>query len=194
MLVPIRPESSEETKEKLRELILYISEKCEKDFYFGMVKLNKIILRADRLAYLRYGKSITGTAYMRLPNGLVPLHMAQVLDEMKSASEIVVRERQMFEHIQKRVVPLRDAKLDNFTAKDIALIEEIIDTCKMLSGSDMSRQSHGTAWHIASHKDTIPYKAFLLSDNQTLTENDIEEGYALIKRHGWEQYATQQKH
>jgi hypothetical protein len=57
---------------RLRELILYIAARCERDPRFGATKLNKILLFADFLAYFRRRRPITGVEYMRLPNGPAP--------------------------------------------------------------------------------------------------------------------------
>ena len=46
--------------EKFRELLVYVSKKCEDDPTFGAVKLNKILYYADFAAYRQGGKPITG--------------------------------------------------------------------------------------------------------------------------------------
>ena len=181
--------TSDATKQKLRELILYIADRLESDVHFGMTKLNKVILFVDVLAYLRYGTPVTGTQYMKLPHGPVPVHMKQIIEEMQEADDIAIREQQKLQYIQKRVIPLRNANLDDFTARDIALVEEVIDDCTDFNAKWISLLSHGTAWKVAGEKEIIPYTAFFLSDRQQLTEEDIEEGQSLIKQHGWEVYA-----
>src|SRR5665213_2629173 len=66
-------------RERLRELILYVSEKCEKSTRFGMIKLNKIIWRADFTAFEARRSPITGAGYQRLPLGPAPIEMRPVL-------------------------------------------------------------------------------------------------------------------
>lgn len=55
----------EKAKMKLCELILHICEKSINDPQFNMKKLKEIIFQVDRLAYLRTGKTITGSAYVK---------------------------------------------------------------------------------------------------------------------------------
>lgn len=188
MLVQNKKDSSEETRQKIRELILYISGKCGQDANFGMVKLNKIILFADVIAYLREGESITGTEYMKLKAGPVPVHMKQILEQMQD-KEIVIKKQPNGTYIQHKVIPLREAVLDSFSGNDIAIIEEVIDSLRAFNAKNVSYLSHGTAWKVPEERDVIPYSAFFLSDNQELTANDIEQGFNLIKEHGWEAYA-----
>ena len=45
---------------KLRELMLYITQKSEGDPRFGKTKLLKILVEADFTFYARTGRSITG--------------------------------------------------------------------------------------------------------------------------------------
>jgi len=180
------PETSQESRKKLRELILYIADRLDGDANFRAVKLNKIILKADRLSFVRTGKSITETPYMKLDQGFVPYHMKQILEEMKADQEIVIRNRQSYQYIQQRVVPLRDASLDLFSAQDIAIVEEVIDDSIGLNASTMSHQSHGIAWKVAELYGTVPYSAFLLSDDQTISQTDIDQAYALMAEQGWD--------
>ena len=55
-------------EEKLRELIIYISDKCIDDETFGAVKLNKILYLSDFDHYAKYGIPITGLPYQSLIN------------------------------------------------------------------------------------------------------------------------------
>lgn len=191
MLVPYRPESSEETRDKLRELTLYISQRCESDPNFGLTKLYKIILFGDVTSYLKFGESITGTAYMKQPFGPVPLHMIQVLEAMQQNNEIVIRyEPISIRHNQKRIIPIRPANVDSFRPRDIALIEDIIHECKYDNARTISDKSHGKAWELAKIGEIIPYEAFLIADDQTPNQADIEEARQMIADNGWDIYAA----
>ncbi len=51
-------------KTKMENLILYIAQECE-----GITeeKLNTILFKADFMAYVLWGKSITGATYYKMP-------------------------------------------------------------------------------------------------------------------------------
>jgi hypothetical protein len=180
--------TTQETKNKLRELILYISDRCMNDEMYGAIKLNKILLAADVVSYLRFGQSITGAQYMKLHAGPAPVAMLPVLEDMKALGEIAIKEKQYFSKPQKRVIPLRDANLQIFTGRDIAILEEVIEGCKDLNATALSNWSHGIAWRTAKDKEIIPYQAFYIAEDQELTEEDVYRGLALIKQYGWEEY------
>ena len=59
-LADLRPTYGFQIKDGSRllgELILYIAERCAEDPIFGAVKLNKLLWRADFLAYARDGSA-----------------------------------------------------------------------------------------------------------------------------------------
>lgn len=50
---------------KLKELILYICQKCKDDPTFDEEKLKFLLYNIDFRAYAKFGKSITGERYIR---------------------------------------------------------------------------------------------------------------------------------
>ncbi len=57
--------NQKESDNKLKELILYICEKCKDDPSFDYEKLKRILYLADFRFYGETGRSITGTQYIR---------------------------------------------------------------------------------------------------------------------------------
>ncbi|MDQ2732810.1 MAG: Panacea domain-containing protein [Armatimonadota bacterium] len=171
-------------EERLRELILYIADKCEDDPKFGATKLNKILYHADFTSYQLYGEPITGVRYMRLPNGPVPRPMVSVREDMISRHEIVIRSRSVYKYRQQRIIALRDADLEKFTARQIAIVDQVIDDLRAQTATDVSNLSHGRAWSMVDDKDDIPYEAVFLSD-EPATPEDFAWARAVISKHGW---------
>lgn len=155
----------------LRELILYIADQCIEDKTFGVTKLNKILYFADFMSYAKYGEPITGTPYIRLPKGPVPEQMTSVRKQMVADEEIFIRNQDYFGFDQKRVIALREAKLDGFKSRDIAMVDHVIQTLADRSASEVSERSHGRAWRAAGNGERIPYNAAFLSD-EGITEED----------------------
>jgi Antitoxin SocA-like, Panacea domain len=173
---------------RLRELILYVAQKCTDDSTYSSTKLNKILFFSDFSAYGKYGKPITGVEYMRIDNGPAPRIMKPVLTEMeKEDKEIVIVKRPYFGYEQHRIVPLREPDLDRFTARDIAMVDDVIKTLWGLSATDVSRISHSIAWKAAGDRQTIPYEAVFLSDDG-LTDKDIYRTKELARENGWHDF------
>jgi hypothetical protein len=87
-----------EDERKMKELILYISQKCADDAKFGATKLNKILYFSDFLAYAYHGSPITGFEYQKLPNGPAPRRLVPVREQLMESGELGIQE-----------VPLRGA-------------------------------------------------------------------------------------
>lgn len=173
------------TRERLREIILYLAELSENDPKFGATKLNKLLFYSDFISFREYGHSITGAQYMRLPNGPVPAHFVPYIrDEMIASGDIEIQITKHYTKPQQRLVAKRKANLDLFSGRDIDLINEIVDELKDYNATDISNLSHGRAWSVAEDKELLPYEAILLSDAK-LTSSDIQWANELIQEHGW---------
>jgi hypothetical protein len=62
----------QESRERLRQLILFIAERCRADPGFGMTKLVEILFRADFESFARYGKPIPEPATGSCSTGRFP--------------------------------------------------------------------------------------------------------------------------
>lgn len=156
----------------LAELILYISERSEGDDHFGAVKLNKLLLYADFLAYLKLGASITGQEYQKLVNGPAPRRLLPVRQQLVEDGSLAIRKTEYFNRHQDRTFALRSADLSGFTSDQIALVTRVIDSFRDRNGteiSELSHQFHG--WNDAEIGETIPYEMAMIS-NRTPTEQE----------------------
>lgn len=102
--------------EKLREMILYLSEVSAQDPHFGAVKLNKLLFYIDVLSYQEFGRSITGRDYQALPQGPAPKRLAPVMEGLKRTGELRIQRQQRFRFQQLRPVAGRAARNEHFSA------------------------------------------------------------------------------
>ncbi|MEA3029120.1 MAG: hypothetical protein QOG13_445 [Sphingomonadales bacterium] len=172
-------------RQKFRELIVYVSAKCETDPSFGATKLNKILFYADMTAFERFGEPLTGEAYLRLDRGPAPMTLLPVRRGLVAEGAIRVDERQtMGNHTQKRLVALRSADTDLFTQGELRIVDEIINDLWGKTADEVSRDSHRIAWHALGEREMIPYEAAFLSD-ELPTAHDISEARELNEQYGW---------
>jgi hypothetical protein len=170
---------------KFKELVLYIAEKCMDDPTFGATKLNKILYFADFYAYGESGIPITGATYGKLPRGPAPRQLVSVREELSNTGDICMRKTIYHGYPQERMIPIREANLDLFTAKEIALVDDIIQKLWGINVANISDYTHRLAgWRIAEDGDDIPYESVFLSD-EGLTEDDINRAKELINGFGW---------
>lgn len=173
--------STEETKNRLRELILYVADRSENHEDFGAMKLNKILFISDFTSYLRHSETISGSQYQKLLQGPVPVHLFTVRKRMTTNGDIEIRKEKIPQGTQSIVIPLRPADLGMFAGRDIALVDEIIEELKGRPAGDVP---NGIGWELAAVREIIPYETILL-DDRGVQQQDIEEAHRLISEHGW---------
>lgn len=176
---------NEDSRERLRELILYIAERSKDDPKFGATKLNKLLFYADFVSFAKYGRPLTHAQYRKLPHGPVPTSVDLLKTELQGAKDIAVVREGLAPYTQQRVIPLREARInDHFTPSEIALVDEVIQTLRDLNARDISDMSHDFAWQIAGDYDIIPYDAVFIYDRE-LSEHEVAKAHELAARYDW---------
>lgn len=170
--------------ERLRELILYISAKCTGDIFFGATKLNKILWHSDAASYAYYGTPVTGANYFKLEHGPAPKRLLPIKRQMVDRDEITEKNSFLGQRAQHRIIPLREPDLTKFTARDIAVVDQIIEALWNKEATEVSRESHIRAWEQVGYKQSIAYESIFLS-SEGITDRDIEKTKALASKYGW---------
>jgi hypothetical protein len=177
--------NTQDNEERLRELILYVVNKCGSDPKFGATKLNKVLFYADLYTYAHFGVPITGVEYMKLPQGPAPRRLLPVREKMQQTGELDVYEKGLFNgRKQVRFIARREPRLELFTGPELALVDEIIDYFRGMTASEVSDASHGRAWRVARMKESIPYESVFISD-RAATEADSERAHELAEKYDW---------
>jgi hypothetical protein len=162
--------------EKLRELILLISEWSQSDEKFGAIKLNKLLFHSDFSAFLTFHKPITGHEYFALPQGPAPKLLLPITKQMQAKQELAYQEVLYYGHKQRRPIALRSANVSLFTPAEVKLISQTVQKFWHLSASEISDQSHlFLGWKAAKEKEVIPYSTALISQRQP-TKEEIRRG------------------
>lgn len=168
-----------DSDERLRELILYVSQRCQDDSKFGATKLNKILYFADFIAYRMLGTPITGAEYQRLTWGPAPRQLRPIRDAMVEARELAIEVRKLRDFDQHRTVALKEPNLELFSAKEISLVDEIIHALWDHTAGEASMISHTVAWEMVDDGESIPYQAAFLSP-QGLSGQDVSRAEEIV--------------
>lgn len=169
-----------DTRERLRELMLFVAERCQDDPNLGFTKLNKIVFYCDFLAFGKFGKPITGASYDKLPFGPVATGSEITRRQMERDGDIFVAADAHSPFRPKRVLPRRSANLDMFSGPEIALVDGIINALAGATSSQVRDLSHGKAWQAVEMHEAIPYEAAFLSD-RPYSEEDVARARELIE-------------
>ena len=172
--------------EKLGEMLLHIAQKSANDPKFGAVKLNKLVFFSDCVSFIRTGKTITGSKFMRLGKGPVPRRLVPVRDQLVAEKRAAIQKKLLVSGWeQDRLIALESPKLDSlFTAGEVALVDNLIEEFRDHTAEEISDFSHRMpAWNIAEDREEIPIEsAFILS----LRPSAEDELFALelAEKHG----------
>ncbi len=156
-------------EEKLAELILYVAEKIQSDRTAGATKLNKYLYFADFSAVRKLGHPITGAEYQRLRHGPAPRRLPPVRDRLVRNGE-ARRERRPdgLGYVHDDLIPERQPRTELFAAEELRVVDEVIETLREMSATQVSELSHREAgWQLVDEGETIPYElAFVLAPDQ----------------------------
>ncbi len=108
-------------QKRLREAALYVIEKCRNAEWFGLVKLNKMLWRADFEAFATRGQPVTGRQYQRLRYGPAPVEMPSVLNDLKKDGYIEVEVLPVYSYSEHRPRAIVGADLRQFSATTSAI-------------------------------------------------------------------------
>lgn len=173
----------QEADRRLRELMLHIASRSERDPKFGATKLNKILFYADMVAYGKLGQPITGQKYQKLSRGPAPKRLLPVQGKMEGHN-CAVQAREYGGYTQKRLIALRDADLAGFSGEEIAIVDRVIVALWGMNASEVSELSHlEIGWNAADLKEDIPYEAVLLH-NRAPTAKEEAHARKLDSAHG----------
>ncbi len=188
-LPPIRPKLTWKVnlpggQHRLREAVLYVSKRCEDATLFGLVKLNKIIWRADFVSFVERGQPVTGRIYQRLPQGPAPIEMLPVLNELQADNLLRIERSTVGGYEQQRPIALAVPNMTLFSPGDVACFDRAISLYWDKSGKETSDLSHGVAWKTHEDGEPIPYEMAYLSD-EPLGSSQKSRLLGLAERFDW---------
>jgi uncharacterized phage-associated protein len=138
-------------KKKYYNVVLYFADKIRNDS-LGKVKLMKLLYYLDFDFFEKYGKSVTGDQYVRMPLGPVPEKGDEVIAEMREAGMIRICHQKMPDLLNDKqlIVPLEKPDISSFSPEEVQMLDEISTKWERFSGREMKDASHGEAPWIAT--------------------------------------------
>lgn len=159
---------------KLKELIVYICDKNDKNPRFGSTVLNKMLFFSDFYWYAITGKSITNDNYIRREWGPTPQHLVDARRELEEANIIRIEDRKFFGKTQKRPVVLGEYNIEELTNDEKLFVDFVIDRFEKFTGKEISDYSHNLPWKVSEDEDIIPYETVFASHKSPIPESTIQ--------------------
>lgn len=151
--------------DRMRQLVLYVADRLADAQHFGVIKLNKVLWRADFRSFATCGEPVTGREYRRLEFGPAPREAQQLRRQMVEEGSLRIDKAEAVDgKIEHRPVALRPANLSSFNTQDLRFVDDAIAYYRDMTGTETSDDSHGAAWKSRNNGDPMPYELALLSD------------------------------
>jgi transcriptional regulator with XRE-family HTH domain len=147
------------SKNKFKNLLLYILEKCGSKPNVGETVIYKLLYFSDFGFYQKYKKHLSGATYVKMPFGPAPCDFSSIVEKMIDNKKIqkVITEYNGF--MQKKYIPLVNADMSEFEKDEIDFIDKIIDKYSNYSARDISSISHEQIpWRIADYNKLMKYE------------------------------------
>ena len=170
-----------QSERRLSELLIYVCRRSEGDDWFGPTKLDELLFFIDLEAFKTHGTSITGQEYVKQQHGLVPKGISSAMEALQTSKPPSLSMRKGLNglHREKRPIALRGADLNSLTAREISLVDQVLEYYRPMTArqcSDLARAMLG--WQLAEMGETIPFGAHLLSDRE-LRPNEVDYARSL---------------
>jgi len=152
------------SKRKQKEMILFISNEMRRNPNLGKTVLAKMMYFSETNYFLKTGKPIAGTIFIKEKYGPLPKNFYELLDVMKRSGLIqIVRIKRKGKGKGKRirevVIPLREPNIDIFSDSEIMTIEDVINRLRGFDADYMKKYSHqDVAWIWTSQGEEIDYR------------------------------------
>ncbi|HLX31814.1 MAG TPA: Panacea domain-containing protein [Gaiellaceae bacterium] len=152
---------------RFKDVVLYVTNQLADDPTFGSTKLNKILYFTDTEAYKRLGKPVTGATYQRNRHGPTAIEYPPMIRELEGEQFIEVRGEKIVDHEQERVTATGRVvpNMEQFTAEERAIIDEVIAEFRGYTNTEASDESHkrSAGWLARDQGEQIPYLDSLIN-------------------------------
>jgi len=174
-------------REKFDRLVHYIIWKCPDKAKLGSVKLHKILWKSDTSFFLRHGHPITGTRYVKGPNGPMTPALNVARDDLAKAGAIRFwRDRQFAGKYAKDVYEVLRPASESFLSTDEKQTVDfwINEICLKHTAESISDETHGVAWEIARMGEEMPVQVALVERGREPNKDEMEWARKKAKERG----------
>ncbi len=161
---------------KLKNVLLYILERCAGKPNVGETVLYKLLYFSDFNYYEQYEEHLTGASYRKLPFGPVPQKLDLVINGMIDDKQLKRIKTEFHGYPQIRYLPLEKADLTELKASEKDVIDRVIDQMSDWSASAISNYSHkDLPWEVTDEGREISYELAFYREHPYSARNYSDE-------------------
>jgi transcriptional regulator with XRE-family HTH domain len=166
--------------DKLKNVLLYILERCAGKPNVGETVLYKLFYFSDFNYYELYEEHLTGANYRKLPYGPVPQNLDTIIGQMIDKGQLQRVKSEYHGFPQTRYLPLEKANLTELLASEKEIIDRVIEQMSDWSAAAISNYSHkDMPWIASKDGEEINYELVFYRDVPFSVRNYGDEIEAL---------------
>jgi hypothetical protein len=124
----------------------------------GETVIYKLLYFIDFDYYEKYEEQLVGATYIKKPFGPAPAEFKDIVQGMLDKDLVLVKTR-VFDHEQKKYLPVRHADLSLFNGQEIEHVEGVLRKLGHMNARQISEYSHGDVpWLTTQDNAPIPYE------------------------------------
>jgi transcriptional regulator with XRE-family HTH domain len=144
---------------KLKNVLLYILERCAGKPNVGETVLYKLLYFSDFNYYELYEEHLTGAKYRKLPYGPVPQKLDIIIGQMIEKGQLQRVKTDYHGYPQIRYLPLEKADLTELRASEKEVIDRVIEQMCDWTATMISDYSHkDLPWEVTDEGKDISYE------------------------------------
>jgi len=144
---------------KFIEVLLYVLNKVGAKPNVGETVLYKLLYFIDFDYYEQYEEQLIGATYRKNKFGPTPVEFTKVAERMVEAGELQKLPNKYFNYPQNKYLPLRKPDLSVLNAREVDVIDRVLDKLSDLSATQISEYSHNDVpWLSTDAGGIIPYE------------------------------------
>lgn len=148
-----------ENYDKFKEVLLYILGEIGARPNVGQTVLYKLLYFIDFDFYERYEEQLIGAVYIKNRYGPTPTHFKKLVEEMEDDGSLESVSSKYFKYKQTKYLPRRMPDLSLLSARELQMIDEVINRLGHMTATQLSDYSHGdTPWLGAEEGGEISYE------------------------------------
>lgn len=147
-------------KDKFKQVVLYILDKCGAKANVGETVLYKLLYFSDFNYYELFEDYLTGAAYRKISYGPAPCGFQHIVQEMIDEGKLKKVTTEYYGNPQKKYLPLVNADINGWkwSAREKEVIDNVIERLSPMDATTISEFSHeDIPWEVTKDKEIIDY-------------------------------------
>ena len=145
---------------KFKEVLLYILNRVGSKPNIGESVIYKLLYFIDFNYYEKYEEQLIGATYIKNNYGPTPKEFIKIVNEMEGKKELSKVESQYFQYPQTKYLPLREPDLSILNARELRMIDSVLENLSDKNATDISEYSHNDVpWLTTEDGEVIDYES-----------------------------------